>query len=116
MKGKTQSRTVVLHDEAKKALDIYINTHMKDSKPEDKLFPISRQHADRVLRKAVKKAKVEGKVSSHSMRKSFCKKVYEKLNKDLVSTQRAMGHKSVQSTVSYLSFDQEAIDKAIKGV
>jgi integrase len=116
MKGKNQSRTVVLHPEAKAALEGYINTHMATATPEERLFPICRQSADRILRRAVKRARIEGKVSTHSFRKSFCKKVYEALGRDLVNTQRAMGHRSVQSTISYLSFDQEAINQAIKGI
>jgi integrase len=116
MKGKFSSRTVVLHDEAKKYLKSYINNHMNKCNPKDKLFPICRQHIDRILKKAIKKAKLEGKVSSHSFRKTFCKRIHEALDKNLINTQRAMGHKSLSSTVNYLSFDQDVIDNAIKGV
>jgi hypothetical protein len=35
------------------------------------------------------------------------------LNDDLVKTQRAMGHKHINSTVAYLSFVEEEIDAAI---
>ena len=112
MKGKGRSRTVVLHADAKEAL-----TRYKDSVPLaiGRVFPISRIQAHRVLKEAAHKARITGKVSTHSMRKSFAKRVYEALDKDLVATQRALGHKSVSNTVSYLSFDQEDINKAILG-
>ena len=47
------------------------------------------------------------------MRKHFANKVYEKLGHDLVRTQRALGHKNINSTVSYLSYREEEIDAAI---
>jgi integrase len=113
MKGKQNSRTVVLHNEAKAVLKEYL----EDSKlqGDQKLFPISRMQAGRIIKNATRRARVEGKVTFHSTRKTFAKKVYYALKKDLVSTQKALGHKSINSTVSYLSFDQEAIDDAIKG-
>jgi len=114
MKGKISSRTVVLHDDAKKILKEYLS--QKQLQICDKLFPISRMQASRIIRNAAKRARVGGKVTSHSCRKTFAKKVYYALKKDLISTQKALGHKSVNSTVSYLSFDQNEIDAAIKGV
>ncbi len=49
----------------------------------------------------------------HAMRKTFANKVHVLLGRDLVKTQRALGHKNVSSTVSYLSFLEEEIDEAI---
>ena len=115
MKGKQSSRTVVLHDEAKQALKGYLDT--LNSTQEDfqklKLFPFGRVQAHRLIHGAAEKAQVQGKVSNHSMRKTFCKKIYHALEKDLVGTQKAIGHKSIGSTVSYLSFEQSEIDSAI---
>lgn len=113
MKGKHRSRSVVLHEEIKKAL---VDMGVLTMEPSKKLFPISRVQAHRIIKKAVIKSKLEGKISSHTMRKTFCKKIYHALKKDLVATQKAMGHASVGSTISYLSFEQSEIDDAIKGV
>jgi integrase len=113
MKGKHNSRTVVLHDKAKAALEAMGVITMQ---PQDSLFPIKRAQAHRIIKKAVADARIEGKVSSHSMRKTLAKNVFEALGRDLINTQRALGHKSINSTVSYLSFDQGAIDNAIKGI
>jgi integrase len=113
MKGKTKSRTVVMHDDVKKAL---VEMQVLAMKPEERLFPISRVQASRIFVAAAKKAELEGKVTTHSMRKTFAKKVYHALGKDLIKTQKAMGHENIQSTVSYLSFEQSEIDDAIRGV
>jgi len=45
--------------------------------------------------------------------KTFANRVYHQLNHDLVKTQRAMGHKNINSTVAYLSFVEDEIDQAI---
>ncbi len=50
---------------------------------------------------------------THAMRKTFANKVHVLLGRDLAKTQRALGHKNVSSTVSYLSFLEEEIDEAI---
>jgi len=47
------------------------------------------------------------------MRKTFANRVYHQLNQDLVKTQRAMGHKNINSTVASLSFVEAEIDAAI---
>lgn len=112
MKGKLSSRNVILHPDAKKALEAMVVLTMDK---DQKLFPVGRMQAHRILKEAAQRAKIEGKVSSHSMRKSFAKKVYHALGKDLVNTQRAMGHKSIQSTISYLSFEEDKINQAILG-
>ena len=108
MKGKICSRTVVLHHEAQAVLKEYLAA--KTLQPNDKLFPISRVQAGRIIKDAARRARVGGKVTTHSCRKTFAKKVYNALDRDLISTQKALGHKSINSTVSYLSFDQNAIN------
>lgn len=62
---------------------------------------------------AVTTNELTGKVGTHAMRKTFATRVYHQLNHDLVKTQRAMGHKNINSTVAYLSFVEDEIDQAI---
>lgn len=121
MKGKGAGRTVKLHPEARQALQSYLES--MTNQPEHWLFrsrkgnnkPLSRFQAFRIIQDAAEAAKVQGPVACHSMRKSFAMGVYERLGKDLVKTQAAMGHQSVESTVKYLSFAQTEIDDAITG-
>jgi integrase len=47
------------------------------------------------------------------MRKTFADRVYDRLGGDLVKLQRALGHRSIVSTASYVSFREEEIDEAI---
>lgn len=115
MKGKHSSRTVPLHPQAKKALEEYLST-MSSYEPKTRLFSFTRQNADKILRKAFAEARLEGKVSSHSLRKSFASKVHIALGENIFKTQQALGHKSVSSTAHYLSFNQSEINEAILGV
>lgn len=122
MKKKVEGRAVLLHPEVK---DVMVSLIERNSLgPEDYLFqsakgqnkPITRGQARRIIRQACIAGQITGKVATHSMRKTFANKVYDRLGKDLVKTQRALGHKSVSSTVSYLSFREEEIDEAILGL
>jgi integrase len=110
MKGKNRSRTVALHQDAKTALE---QMGVLQMNPNDRLFPICRVQAGRILKEAVNKAQIMGKISFHSARKNFAKKVHEKFGGDIFKTQKALGHASLSSTAHYLQFDQQEIDQAI---
>ena len=77
---------------------------------------MSRVQAYRILHAAFERVGIEGTLGTHSMRKTFANRMYERLDHDLLKTQRALGHKNINSTVSYLSFRQEEIDEAILGM
>jgi site-specific recombinase XerD len=115
MKGKNAGRTLVLHPLAKE----YIESYVKEvGRIEGTLFlsrkgKLSRIQAWRLLTCAFDSVGLTGKLGTHCMRKSFANKVYEALDKDILKTQRAMGHKSITSTVSYLSFREEDVEEAI---
>lgn len=115
MKGNKSGRTVALHASVKSLITELVRTLPSDSH----LFvsrtnkPISRIQAYRLLKDAVALARCSGKVATHSLRKTFANVIYERLDKDLVKTQKALGHKSINSTVSYLSFAESEIEDAI---
>jgi site-specific recombinase XerD len=50
------------------------------------------------------------------MRKTFAKKIYEHLGRDLARTQEALGHQHINDTRKYLSFDRTEIDRAILAI
>ena len=126
MKRKAEGRCVILHPQAKAALTDWIAELREQGRadPECVVFqsqkdtsrPISRVQAYRVLRRAYDKNEMQGQLGTHSMRKTFADRVYDHLDHDLVKTQRALGHKNINSTVSYLSFREEEIDQAILAI
>lgn len=122
-KGKVEGRTVKLHPEAKAALAEWISQLAGGTvlTADDYVFqsrkgqnkPISRVQYHRILKEAVQANELSGKVATHSMRKTFADRVYEALGRDIFRTQKALGHKNINSTVSYLSFKEADIEAAI---
>ena len=123
MKGKQESRSVVFHPKAQEALRPWLKALKAEGnlKPETFLFrsregdnrAISRVQAYGILREAFEANQLPGKLATHSMRKSFANRAYEKSGRDLLRTAKALGHKSVDSTISYLSFTETEIDDLI---
>ena len=122
MKKKIEGRTVILNAEARDALALWIavlqeqgatrsSPVFRSRKGADR--PISRKHAWRILTEAYAANELTGTLGTHAMRKTFANRVHVLLGRDLVKTQRALGHKNINSTVSYLSFLEEEIDAAI---
>jgi len=126
MKKKVEGRTVLLHPGAKDALASWLRDLAVDGYMTEDAFifqsrrgsnrPISRIHAHRVLTGVFADCELTGKLGTHAMRKTFAARVYAKLDHDLVKTQKALGHRNVNSTVSYLSFQEEEIDEAILAI
>jgi integrase len=120
MKQKVEGRTVYVHSEAKAALAAWLeemgqvdgNTFLFLSRKGEN-NPMSRVHAWRILNRAFEKVDVTGSTGTHSMRKSFAAKAYEVLKGDLVKTAKALGHRNINSTVSYLSFNDADIWEAL---
>jgi integrase len=50
------------------------------------------------------------------MRKTFADRVHEALDRDIFRTQKALGHRNINSTVQYLSFKEQDIEAAILGM
>ena len=122
IKRKLEGRTMLLHPDAKEALALWVAqlSGRVEVRRDTPVFlsrkgqqPIGRRHAWTILMGNYAENRLEGTLGTHAMRKTFANKVHVLLGRDLVKTQRALGHKNVSSTVSYLSFLQEEIDEAI---
>lgn len=121
MKGNEETREVPLHPDAKKALRELMDTlenktsgFVFKSQKSDKA--ITRMQAHRILKEAYSEVRLQGKCATHSMRKTFAQNVYKALDHDIFKTAKALGHKNVGNTASYLSVDQDEIDAAIMGI
>jgi integrase len=125
MKKKVEGRAIPLHQDAKAALDVWIKELEKAGKadPGCPLFKsrkgqraITRVQAFRVLTEVYEANGLMGKLGTHSMRKTFADRMYDRLGRDLIKVQRALGHRCINSTVSYLSFREEEITEAILSI
>jgi len=126
MKKRQEGRTVLLHPEAKAAVGLLVVLLQRKAVfgPQTYLFqsqkgpnmPLSRVGAWLVLKKTFARVQVTGKTGTHCLRKTFADRIYGRLGNDLVKTQRAMGHRNIQSTISYLGFRESEIDQAIREI
>ena len=118
-KGKEAGASIVMHPEAALYLSRWIKSDKLTGKPESYLFPgqtnghLNRRWMWNVLNRAFKSAGVTGMAGTHCMRKTFANNVHKALGGDLFRTSKAMRHTSPLSTLRYLSFKQEEIDRAI---
>jgi site-specific recombinase XerD len=74
---------------------------------------ITRQQAGRLLKELFALVGEFGNVSTHTMRKTFAKAIYDMTGGKIELVQQALGHRSIASTIAYLSFNSTAIDNAI---
>ena len=127
MKQHTASRTIFLHAAARDALATWLaelEAAGEDVGPHTFLFrgqkqtgrPLSRNQGWWVIKQAFAAAGIGGKTGTHSMRKSFAAGIHQAFNGDLRKTAAGLGHKNVNSTVSYLSFEETELDDAIRSL
>ncbi len=124
------SRTVKLNSDAQKAVKALANQVLSNPKA-DKNTPlflsgklakgnvlkaISRQHAHRLLKAIFEQAEIYGNVATHSLRKTYASMMYQALGGKIEKLQVALGHKSISSTIAYLSFNHADIDDANMGI
>jgi len=126
MKGKREGRTVLLHPAARAALATWLEELRSAGYMTAESFvfqsrrgtnqAIGRVQAWRVLRRAFEQAGFTGNLGTHSMRKTFADRIYDRLDGDLVKTAQALAHRSISSTASYLTFREAEIDEAILSI
>lgn len=116
-------RAVRLNSTARQAIERQVKTLLNDGHNVDcALFgraalptqAITRQYAHKLIKILAEKANIFlAKISTHSLRKTYAQAMWILLNKDISKLQFALGHKSVNSTISYISFLINDIDDAI---
>ena len=120
-KGKRDGSSIVIHPRASAALTKWIQSPLGPTQPEHPLFP-SQRHPERpldrhtgwlILHQAFIAAGVTGMCGSHAMRKTYCANVRAALGGDIFRLSKAMRHTSVFTTLAYMSYKQEEIDRAI---
>jgi site-specific recombinase XerD len=122
-----QGRTVLLNSDAKKALSTLVSwLTAKGLDHNAPLFvsrkhvngyaAISRQQAHKLLKELFAAIGEFGNVSTHTMRKTFAKAIYDATGGKIELVQIALGHAAINSTVSYLSFNTRDIDNAINAM
>jgi integrase len=123
MKTKAESRRLPIHPAARAALEAWVaelatRGHTDPALP---LFPsgqdgsraLNRRSAWKLLRRAYRGAELSGKVATHTMRKTFARRMRKAVGGDLLKLQKLMGHSDVESTVKYLDDDEDELRDAV---
>ena len=127
VKGGEVSRAVPVNIDGRRAIDSLIEWHREqyqNTEPSRPLFPsrqksgtvpMHRQTAHDILKTAFTGAGLNGKLATHSLRKSFAQRVYEQSG-DIFLVQELLGHKNVSTTQRYLGVNYASARKAVEGM
>jgi site-specific recombinase XerD len=109
IEGKTgKKRTVIINDNIQKALALFEKEYSGFAFKSQKNTIYSPQHVNRLLKKYFR-----GKVSTHSLRKSFGRRVWENDNqseRSLIYLSELFQHSSISITRIYLGIRQAELD------
>jgi len=124
VKGKETSRSVPINSDGTLAVQEIFKWHqdrygvsLNMSRP---LFPsrngqgtqpMTRKSAHLILKDAFRKAGLNGKLATHSMRKSYAQRLYEQTN-DIYTIREMLGHNDVKTTQSYLGVNYTKLRQA----
>ena len=127
VKGGEVSRAVPVNRDGRGAIDNLIQWHRdryQNTKPDRPLFPsrhnsgtvpMHRQTAHQMLKKAFIAAGLNGKIATHSLRKSFAQRVYEQSG-DIYLVKELLGHRNVATTQSYLGVNYADARDAVESI
>ena len=127
VKGGEISRAVPVNVDGRNAIEALIDWHREKYgtlAPSRPLFPsrnksgsvaMNRQTAHDMLKEAFMDAGLNGKLATHSLRKSFAQRVYEQSG-DIYLVQEMLGHRSVATTQKYLGVNYADARAAVEGM
>ena len=125
VKGGEVSRAVPVNSDGRRAIEDLIAWHGERYQNTEKrrpLFPsrngqgqqpMSRRTAHDVLKVAFEAAGLNGHLATHSLRKSFAQRLYDKTG-DIFAVQEMLGHKSVSTTQKYLGVNYTSVREAVE--
>ena len=128
VKGGEVSRAVPVNVDGREAIAALIDWHREKYgnpvAPTRPLFPsrnkkgtvaMNRQTAHEMLKEAFMAAGLNGKLATHSLRKSFAQRVYEESG-DIYLVQELLGHRNIATTQKYLGVNYASARQAVEGM
>ena len=127
VKGGEISRAVPVNSDGRRAISDIIAWHQEKYKtiaPSRPLFPsrnkngsvaMNRQTAHEMLKKAFQAAGLNGKLATHSLRKSFAQRVYEESG-DIYLVQELLGHRNVSTTQKYIGVNYATARETVEAI
>ena len=127
VKGKENSRAVPVNRDGRQAIDDLIRWHIETygttennrplfpSRNGDGQKPLSRRNAHDVLKMAFMRAGLNGHIATHSLRKSFAQRLYDKTG-DIYLVQELLGHRNISTTQKYLGVNYADAKAAVEAI
>ena len=131
VKGGEVSRTIPVNSDGRKAIIELIEWHSGEQglfeagdippPPDMPLFPsqkrghMKRQAAHKILQEAFVKAGLNGKLATHTLRKTFAQRLYQKCN-DIFMVKEMLGHKNVATTQAYIGVNYISVQEAVEAM
>ena len=127
VKGGEVSRAVPVNADGRRAIDDLIAWHREKyqtiaatrplfpSRNRNGTVPMNRQTAHEMLKQAFIAAGLNGKLATHSLRKSFAQRVYEQSG-DIYLVQELLGHRSVSTTQKYLGVNYASARETVEAI
>ena len=127
VKGGEVSRAVPVNADGRRAIDelaSWHSQHYQDTSAHRPLFPsrhksgtvpLHRQTAHAILKTAFIEAGLNGKLATHSLRKSFAQRVYNKSG-DIYLVQELLGHRNISTTQNYLGVNYADARAAVESI
>jgi len=125
VKGKETARMIPVNADGRQAIFELIQWHQKqfgNKDPRRPLFPsrkfgtaLSRSQAHRILEKAFQQAGLNGKLATHSLRKTFAQRIYD-ASSDIFLAQELLGHRDVETTKQYLGVSYLRMQRATQAI
>lgn len=108
-----QIRSLARRHELDEGMPLFLSRETDD---ERRLRALHRCQAHRIIRRAFQRAGIvdDGRLGTHSLRKTFARRVYEHSGRDLMVLKHALGHTDVAITQKYLEVDEDAVMAAIQ--
>ena len=125
VKGGETSRTIPVNSDGRKAITEIINWqrgYFGFVFLENPLFPsqkgntaIKRQAIHKIMEKVFVKAGLNGKLATHTLRKTFAQRLYQKCS-DIYMVKELLGHKNVATTQAYIGINYVSAQDAVEAM
>ena len=127
VKGGEVSRSVPVNADGRKAIDALVNWHRRHygsiastrplfpSRHKSGTVPLHRQTAHAILKDAFMEAGLNGHIATHSLRKSFAQRLYDKTG-DIYLVQELLGHRNISTTQKYLGVNYADAKAAVEAI
>ena len=127
VKGGEVSRSVPVNADGRKAIDALVNWHREHyrsitskrplfpSRHKKGSVPMHRQTAHAILKTAFIEAGLNGHIATHSLRKSFAQRLYDKTG-DIYMVQALLGHRNISTTQKYLGVNYADAKAAVEAI